>query len=71
MPFHRSAPTTAAARPGVPLLAKGDPRRVWLEELLGPALPRRGAQREDALRELLVDGSDAAWQRLRRDFARH
>lgn len=42
-----------------------DPRRIWIEELLGPALPARGERREAAIAALLGDGGLGAWQAMR------
>ncbi|WP_068074118.1 hypothetical protein [Novosphingobium lentum] len=69
-------PVANAADPIGDLRPASDPFRVWLEELLGPELRRQGTPRDAALsdaalREMLADGGQSAWQRLRREHVRH
>lgn len=61
MMFRKSRPARRAA----PAANSADPRRIWIEELLGTTLPRRADRREAAIAALLKDGGLGAWQALR------
>lgn len=43
----------------------GDPRRIWIEELLGPAQPNRLREREDLIARLLAGGGNDMFRALR------
>lgn len=57
----------ASAPDAMPVAAPdiADPRRIWIEEVMGPALPRRADRREAAIAALLKDGGLGAWRAMR------
>ncbi len=52
-------------RPAVSAAKAADPRRIWIEEIMGAALPRRADRREAAIAALLRDGGRGAWNAMR------
>lgn len=56
-------PAPRQGEPPAPDIA--DPRRIWIEEVMGPALPRRADRREAAIAALLKDGGLGAWRAMR------
>lgn len=61
--FRKPRPTRSAA--ATTMAKTDDPRRIWIEELLGSTLPRRADRREAAIAALLKDGGLGTWNRLR------
>ncbi|WP_338467996.1 hypothetical protein RXV95_05420 [Novosphingobium sp. ZN18A2] len=65
MMFWKPRHPRPAASPGTQAVRASDPRRIWIEEVMGTALPARGPRREAAIAALLADGGRATWNALR------